>query len=975
MAVKIALESFVAVLKRSNLVAADQLQSLLGAYQRQSGRTNDSRPFAEYLVQQKAITAWQAEKLLQGKHKGFFLGKYRLLSLVGKGGMSSVYLAEHVLMRRRCAIKVLPTRRLQNASYLARFHREAQAVASLDHRNIVRAYDVDHETDGELDIHFLVMEYVEGKGLLDLVLNAPQGRLPPVVAAEYIRQAALGLQHAHAAGLVHRDVKPGNLLVDLQGTVKVLDLGLARFFESGDENSLTMQHDERVLGTADYLAPEQAVDSHRVDSRADIYGLGCTLYLCLTGQPPFTQGSLAQRLLAHQTREPPTVESVQPDVPKALGDIVRKMMAKDPADRYQTAGEVAAALETWLKGMPKTDFDRSFAGLERLTPNPPQRRADGGGSSRHDTVQGGSRTDASATPLVERRRKTGTKGPRTPAAETRPAPEAPRPAGRTPPRSSPALRRNDQETTIGSPPVPPPGHQRAAAPSEAPQPPADVSEGPSSPAVDVAAQPIPDFTFGGATEGLIEGTDSGASEPMKLTDAIPADSALAFDLPEDDAAPIRRPAKKTGFTWQPLLTAIAERFVQQRQRTQVVWGAAGIAGAIVLLLLIWSMLPPSDDSRKAGTAPPPSPPQQPEPEVEKDLGPVLAVRKGGDFETIGSALDYVREHPQKFSGTPSWTITVAGDQVLREGIRIRSGGGENFPDGVLIQSEGSSPTVLRPDGSGPVIEINDVERLTLRGFALDGEGRNVVVRLQGFLVGTELADLEFRNIAVTGLAWDDVSGLSSGPLKLTRLRFIGAASDAVALRMGDVLQLRIDGCRFLGPLGTGIEFTSSVRNWDVSIRRCVFHDVQTGVRFSGVSQDLQRVEFVNNTLYRVQNGLMWNTMPQAGSAQLTVHHNLFSQVTNSEATVQNGFDPGRAAELLPAGSARNNWTDRAAAAAAEREEGFDLFAEGRRGVQTQSFASTDPASSGFLKPTAPSVAIELKSAAPGADPIVGAIAP
>ncbi|MFO1093764.1 MAG: serine/threonine-protein kinase, partial [Planctomycetaceae bacterium] len=405
MAVKIALESFVAVLRRSKLLTEEQLRSLLDEYQRQFGRTNDSRHFAEFMVAKRAITPWQGDKLLQGKHKGFFLGKYRLLSLVGKGGMSSVYLAEHVLMRRRCAIKVLPARRLQNPSYLARFHREAQAVAALDHRNIVRAYDIDHEMDGDIDIHFLVMEYVDGKGLLDLVINSDLGRLPPVVAAEYIRQAALGLQHAHSAGLVHRDIKPGNLLVDTQGTVKLLDLGLARFFESAEEVSLTVQHDERVLGTADYLAPEQAVDSHRVDARADIYALGCTLYLCLTGQPPFTQGTLAQRLLAHQTREPPTVESIQPGIPQALGDIVRRMMAKAPDDRYQTAGDVAAALEAWVKVTPKTDLDRSFAGLDRQTPKPAERPREPDPAARKDTVQAGSLADASATPQVEPRRK------------------------------------------------------------------------------------------------------------------------------------------------------------------------------------------------------------------------------------------------------------------------------------------------------------------------------------------------------------------------------------------------------------------------------------------------------------------------------------------------------------------------------------------------------------------------------------------
>ena len=177
------------------------------------------------------------------------------------------------------AIKVLPKARVGDSSYLERFHREAQAVAALDHRNIVRAYDVDQEKD----VHFLVMEYVPGQSLHQLV--AKNGPVDFVAAAEYMRQAAEGLQHAHRIGMVHRDIKPGNLLLDEKGIVKLLDLGLARFFDDKDENSLTVKHDEKVLGTADFLSPEQALDSHTVDGRSDIYGLGCTLYYSVDRSP------------------------------------------------------------------------------------------------------------------------------------------------------------------------------------------------------------------------------------------------------------------------------------------------------------------------------------------------------------------------------------------------------------------------------------------------------------------------------------------------------------------------------------------------------------------------------------------------------------------------------------------------------------------------------------------------------------------
>ncbi|MEX1230362.1 MAG: protein kinase [Planctomycetaceae bacterium] len=347
MPIKFTSEVLLNLIKQSGLIEVEQLKKLLSTLKNQGVAFDNPRVLAEELVKRKALTQWQADKLLQGKHKGFFLGKYRLLSLLGKGGMSSVYLAEHVLMRRRCAIKVLPTKRVNDASYLARFHREAQAVASFDHPNIVRAYDVDKEEDKDTDIHFLVMEYVEGKSLQELVVK--EGVLDYAPAAEYIRQAAEGLYHAHQSGLVHRDVKPGNLLLDQNGVVKILDLGLARFFDVEDEDPLTIRHDEKVLGTADYLAPEQALDSHTVDARADIYSLGCTFYFLLTGHPPFTEGTLAQRLMAHQTKKPPPLEGERPDIPKDLLNIINKMMVKDMAHRYQTAGEVERDLIVWLQ--------------------------------------------------------------------------------------------------------------------------------------------------------------------------------------------------------------------------------------------------------------------------------------------------------------------------------------------------------------------------------------------------------------------------------------------------------------------------------------------------------------------------------------------------------------------------------------------------------------------------------------------------
>ncbi len=413
---QLTVSSFLEILERSGLVDRSRLSQTLSDLERDAGTsaTNDSHVVSSHLAQVGLITDWQRQCLLQGRHNGFFLGKYKLLDHLGTGGMSSVYLAEHAVMRRRVAIKVLPMNRVSDSSYLARFHREARAVALLDHPNIVRAFDVDQ--DG--DIHYLVMEYVEGRDLRVLVER--NGPLPYLQAAEYIRQAAEGLAHAHEAGLVHRDMKPANLLVDAKGIVKVLDLGLARFADDEAEASLTKAFDEKMLGTVDYLAPEQALDSHLVDPRADIYSLGGTLYFLLTGHPPFPTGTLAQRVVMHQTKEPADVASERPDAPAGLIAICRKMMAKSPSQRYQTAHEVSHALGDWInqyQQAPKSaaaprpayhDEEFSFAPLEeeqgkaarnpaKPAPQPPgpslgQRSAAESGASASQTNSGASGT-------------------------------------------------------------------------------------------------------------------------------------------------------------------------------------------------------------------------------------------------------------------------------------------------------------------------------------------------------------------------------------------------------------------------------------------------------------------------------------------------------------------------------------------------------------------------------------------------------
>ena len=340
---KVSARKFLELLQHSKLLERDEIKRTLADCKQQRGGSlpPDPEELADWFVKAEVLTRWHRDKLLDGRYKGFFLGKYKLLGHIGTGGMSRVYLAEHTIMRRLRAIKILPRHRIGDSSYLGRFYQEAEAIAKLDHRNIVRAYDVDNEGK----THYIVMEYAQGK---DLQVIVDRDGLPDYEkAAGYIIQAAKGLQHAHDSGLIHRDMKPANLLLDEEGVIKILDMGLA-LFSDDDRASLTLAHKDNVLGTADYLAPEQALDSHGVDGRADIYGLGCTLYFLLTGHPPFCEGSPAQRLAMHLKKMPRDPRKERSNCPTALCRICFKMMRKKPEERYQTMRDVAQALDAWL---------------------------------------------------------------------------------------------------------------------------------------------------------------------------------------------------------------------------------------------------------------------------------------------------------------------------------------------------------------------------------------------------------------------------------------------------------------------------------------------------------------------------------------------------------------------------------------------------------------------------------------------------
>jgi serine/threonine protein kinase len=355
---KLSVENVCGLLIGSKLLGADDAQALYRRWQVEAkDKVSEASSFLRWLIGSQILTEYQANLVAKGHTEGYFIDQYKILGRVGKGRMAGVYKAVHQL-GQVVAIKVLPPSRAKDPQMLARFQREAKLALRLQHANVVRSFQI-----GEYcGLHFLVMEHLEGETLQSVLQR--RDRLPAKEAIRLIFQALEGLQHIHLQGLVHRDLKPANLMLVAQAAknepdttcnalLKILDIGLGReLWDDGAKPDEGLTSEGALLGTPDYLAPEQARDPRSIDIRADIYSLGCVLYHMFTGQPPFPDKSALNQMIRHATEPPKPLKELVPGVPDALQKVVSAMLAKDPNQRFSAPQRAAQALQPFLNDAP-----------------------------------------------------------------------------------------------------------------------------------------------------------------------------------------------------------------------------------------------------------------------------------------------------------------------------------------------------------------------------------------------------------------------------------------------------------------------------------------------------------------------------------------------------------------------------------------------------------------------------------------------
>jgi eukaryotic-like serine/threonine-protein kinase len=331
--------------RESKLVSDDRVRSQI---QKLYASAGDAEPTAQQLAVQMLeahlLTKYQASHLLAGRTQGFFFENYVVLDRIGRGSMGKVYKAKDRRLGRHVALKILRRDLTNTPKLVARFKREGSAGARLEHPNVVRTYDLGKWRD----LYYIVFEYIEGVNLKALLRK--KGKLRPSKAIDIVLQVADALEHARINGVVHRDLKPSNIMLTRDGQAKVLDMGLARIISAEGQAAMITQVGE-IVGTFDYIAPEQAIDTSSADTRSDLYSLGCTLFHMVTGQAPYPEGTALDKITRHQEEKPPRPTQLEPAISEELDAVILKLMAKNPADRYQTPTELGAELANIASSM------------------------------------------------------------------------------------------------------------------------------------------------------------------------------------------------------------------------------------------------------------------------------------------------------------------------------------------------------------------------------------------------------------------------------------------------------------------------------------------------------------------------------------------------------------------------------------------------------------------------------------------------
>jgi serine/threonine protein kinase len=811
---------FVDLVLKSGVVEESRVREFLKKLAETGGGIPpDPARLAGLMVHDGLLTYFQAEQILQGKYKRFTIGKYKVLEKIGSGGMGQVFLCEHILMRRKVAIKVLPTTKAQDPAGLERFYREARAIAAVDHPNLVRAYDIDQAEN----LHFLVMEYVDGVSLQELVKKI--GPLPVLRACHYIYGAAVGLNHVHEIGLIHRDIKPSNILVDRNGMVKILDLGLARFFHDSDE--LTKKYDENILGTADYLSPEQAVDSHTVDIRTDIYSLGATFYYLLTGQPPFPEGTVTQKLIWHQTRDPKPISAFRADVPPEIIAIIDKMMRKKPQERYQTPAELMQALAPWVAVPIPPPSEQELPALSRAA----------GGGARPQNFPG---PITLVTPTAASSDRDSSSVSTLPALGPTAVPHSGPPQTPPPPGLS--------ELYPGVAAVPPSSLLTAGT---------SLSSHPSP--VAVVTSPSPANTPEASLIAPVSPATVWESLSQELTsDADPAVTAH----PTRTASPIRAVQRPT-------------KVRQKSSRTILLVGVAlalmGVAGAIAVYLLNPTTSPsttPKEGSVSQGD-------QRSwivsksarEPNSVPTLRDALLKAAPGDIILIRE--EKISEPPLRLDRQRHKNITIRGD--------LSSG---NYPTWEVTAAG-------KPMLEIPNVEGVRLQKLIMDG----ADSATNALAINGVTPGIVLEDITLQRYSLTALRCQNVMGSKDQPIHIRGLRILLSKPEQVGIHLvavnADTRYLHLSQCRFEGNNSAiGIQIEGPCQ--EVTITEGRFFQLGTALKLGPVpSRQICQGIFQTNVVMRCPNGLVWslstestasNSKETPGKYQWQVIGNYFDSV-------------------------------------------------------------------------------------------------